>query len=237
MGIEAMHIAFLGKHPIFLYGQDYMGVLEAYIAALMFHPFGVSVFSLRLGMILLFTLFLISMYLLTSLLYTKKLAVITLALLSLGTVDVFIQQLRAVGGAVETLLFGSLIFLLSSWLALKSDRASASQGPRWHLLVYGGWGFVVGIGLWSHQLVAPFVLMGSLILVLFCWPELKRGAMLFLFLGLLIGAFPLIYYNLRAPAGHDTLTAILQFCNSTVLISRKFSLGQGHLNISLKNKA
>lgn len=210
MGIEAMHIAFLGKHPIFLYGQDYMGVLEAYIAALMFHLFGVSVFSLRLGMILLFTLFLISTYLLTSLLYTKKLAVSILALLSLGTVDVFIQQLRAVGGAVETLLFGSLIFLLGSWLALKSDRVSAAQGPRWHLLVYGGWGFVAGIGLWSHQLVAPFVLMGSLILVLFCWPELKRGAILFLFLGLLIGAFPLIYYNLKAQAGHDTLTAILQ---------------------------
>ncbi len=36
MGLEAMHIAFRGEHPIFLYGQDYMGVLEAYIAAVFF---------------------------------------------------------------------------------------------------------------------------------------------------------------------------------------------------------
>ena len=27
MGLEAMHIAFRGEHPIFLYGQNYMGVL------------------------------------------------------------------------------------------------------------------------------------------------------------------------------------------------------------------
>ena len=33
MGLEGMHIAFRGEHAIFLYGQDYMGVLEAYIAA------------------------------------------------------------------------------------------------------------------------------------------------------------------------------------------------------------
>src|SRR5579885_2614571 len=50
MGIEAMHIAFQGQHPIYLYGQNYMGVLEAYLAAPFFHLFGVSVFTLRLGM-------------------------------------------------------------------------------------------------------------------------------------------------------------------------------------------
>jgi hypothetical protein len=47
MGLEAMHIAFKGEHPIFLYGQDYMGVLEAYVAAFFFRLFGVSVFSPR----------------------------------------------------------------------------------------------------------------------------------------------------------------------------------------------
>ena len=67
MGLEAMHIAFQGQHPVFLYNQNYMGVLEAYIAAFFFHLFGVSVFTLRIGMILMFALFLVSMYLLTSL--------------------------------------------------------------------------------------------------------------------------------------------------------------------------
>src|SRR5713226_3184373 len=82
MGLEAMHIAFRGEHPVFLYGQNYMGTIEAYLGALLFRLFGVSLFSLRLGMVLIFTLFLADMYLLTSLLYTKKLALVTLALLS-----------------------------------------------------------------------------------------------------------------------------------------------------------
>src|SRR5205085_6638824 len=57
MGVEALHIAFQGQHPVFLYGQDYMGVLEAYLAAFFFRLFGVSTFTLRLGMVIMFALF------------------------------------------------------------------------------------------------------------------------------------------------------------------------------------
>src|SRR5258708_6936117 len=74
MGLMGMHIAFQHEHPIFFYAQGYMGSTEAYLAAIMFHFFGVSSFTLRFGLIIIFTLFLIGMYLLTSLLYTKKLA-------------------------------------------------------------------------------------------------------------------------------------------------------------------
>ncbi|HEX6110153.1 MAG TPA: hypothetical protein VFZ02_12140, partial [Ktedonobacteraceae bacterium] len=84
-GIMAMHIASKGEHPIFFYGQHYMGTLEAYLGVAFFRLFGISVFSLRLGTVLFFALFLVIMYGLTSLLYTKKLALLTLALLSLGS--------------------------------------------------------------------------------------------------------------------------------------------------------
>jgi len=46
-----------GERPIFFYGQNYMGVPEAYLAAAVFHIFGASVFTLRLVSILLFALF------------------------------------------------------------------------------------------------------------------------------------------------------------------------------------
>src|SRR6266566_2778299 len=134
MGLEAMHIAFRGEHPIFLYGQDYMGVLEAYIAALFFHLFGVSVFTLRIGMMMMFAFFMVSMYFLVSLLYTKKLALLTLVLLGFGVAsDVQVQQLRAVGGAIETLLFGSLVLLLASWLALTSGQKLSPRIQGWRL--------------------------------------------------------------------------------------------------------
>lgn len=83
-GLEAMHIAFRGEFPIFMYGQNYMGVLEAYLGAILFHLFGVSLFSLRLGMLILFALFLLSMYYLTKLLYSRQMALVTLAVLSVA---------------------------------------------------------------------------------------------------------------------------------------------------------
>src|SRR5436853_4167642 len=82
MGIMALHIAYHGEYPIFFYGQGYMGSLEAYLAAGVFHIIGPSVIALRLGVVFMFTCFLWSMYLLTSLLYSKKLALVTLIILS-----------------------------------------------------------------------------------------------------------------------------------------------------------
>ena len=219
MGIEAMHIAFQGQHPVFLYGQDYMGVLEAYIAAFFFHLFGVSPFTLRLGMVLMFLLFMISMYYLTGLLYSKKLALVTLALLGFGlTSDVMIQQLRAVGGAIETLLFGSLVLLLAVWLALTS-RPRREQSVRLRLIrlaAYFGWGLSAGLGLWTHFLIAPFVLASGLILLVFCMRDLLSFAPLVLALGFLLGFFPFIIYNIQAQPGHTTLQAILSIHSSSV---------------------
>ena len=55
-----------------------------------------------------------------------------------------------------------------------------------------------------------FILLSGLLLLLFCWKELFKGAVLFLVLGLVIGAFPLIVYNLNAQPGQDTL-AVLRY--------------------------
>ena len=221
MGLEAMHIAFQGEHPVFLYGQDYMGVLEAYIAAFFFRIFGVSVFTLRTGMVLMFTLFMVSMYLLTSLLYTKKLALLTLVLLGIGIAsDVLIQQVRAAGGAIETLLFGSLVILLATWLALSAGKALSPATQRWRLALYGCWGLAAGLGIWVHVLVAPFVLAGGLILICFCYRDLLSWAPVLLLLGLVTGAFPFIAYNLHVPLGHNTIIAALNIDSSTDLASR-----------------
>ncbi len=207
MGLEAIHIAFRGEHPIFLYGQNYMGTIEAYLGAALFHLFGVSLFSLRLGMVILFALFMIAVYFLASLLYTKKLALASLVLLCLGSADVITREVKTVGGDVETLLFGSLILLLATWLALSSGQDQSPQRRRWRLTAYAGWGLAVGLGLWSHLLVSPFVLVGGLILVVFCRHELRirSKAALCLLLGPVIGGFPLIYYNLTTPLSQNSL--------------------------------
>src|SRR5258707_10734470 len=187
MGIEAMHIAFQGQHPIYLYGQDYMGVLEAYLAAPLFRLFGVSAFTLRLSMLVMFALFLLAMYWLGSLLYSKRLALVSLALLSLAASDMLIQQLRAVGGAIETILFGAWLFVIAYRLA-----ASVKQRGMWRYLAYLAWGLAAGIGLWVHFLVLPFVLCSGLLILVFCYRDWYTLAIPCLLLGLYIGAYPLL---------------------------------------------
>ncbi|SRR6266446_1098469 len=213
MGLMALHIAYRGEYPIVFYGQNYMGALEAYLAAAIFHLFGPSLFTLRLGVVLLITLFLVSMYLLTSLLYNKKLALVTLVLLSLGSSYILTRQLIATGGSAETLLFSSLAFLLASWLALNQHPSPRS---RWLRLVgYACWGLIVGLGLWSDLVVLPFFAMAALLLLLFCWRELWSWAPVCLLLGLVVGVFPLLVYNYQFLHGADSLSILLGLFHGT----------------------
>jgi hypothetical protein len=210
MGIMALHITNQGDHPIFLDGQNYLGAWQAYLGAALFRLFGASLFSLRLGLLLMITLFLLSSYVLARLLYDRKLALITIILLSFGSAYVLIWQLVASGGYPETLLCSSMAFMLASWLAL-SFRPDAHW--LYHLgrrcAVYLCWGVVVGWGIWNHLLVLPFVVASALLLVLCCWRELVSilpplGALI----GGLIGAFPFIWYNFHAAPGQDSLSIL-----------------------------
>ena len=207
-GIMAMHIADKGEHPIFFYGQNYQGALDAYLGVAFFRLFGISVFSLRLGAVLFFALFLVIMYCLTSLLYTKKLALITLVLLSLGSSIMLDAEIAGLAGYPELLFFGSLSMLLASWLALSYDQYSSPNRRLWRSIAYGCWGLAAGLGFWSDFLMFVFILLSGLLLVVFCWRELLRFAVLPLVSGLIIGSFPLIIYNLHAAPGQNTLNVL-----------------------------
>ncbi len=215
MGLMGMHIAYRGEHPIFFYGQGYMGAFEAYVAAVMFRLFGVSTFTLRLGLILIYIVFLLGMYLLTSLLYSKKWALIILILLALGSNPQLTRELVAVGGDPETLVCGTILVLLATWLALGAVKGPSTRNQWRRLVAYGTWGLTAGFGLWSHMLVAPFVLMGGSIILLFCWRDLFSWAPILLVVGLLIGGYPLIRYNITAPPGKD-LISVLRNIHSVV---------------------
>lgn len=210
MGLMAFHIAFRGEHPIFFYGQSYMGSLEAYIGAVFFQLFGPSLFALRLGMIALCLLFFFALYLLTRLLYTKEYALLSITLLCFGSVAMLTLQLKAVGGAVETLLFGCLSLLLATYLSLPSaredDGAKAKRMCR--SLLYSLLGLVMGLGIWSHMLILPFVGVAFLLLLLFRRDEWK-SATAFLLTGLFVGLLPLIIYNIENPQQNSISTLLL----------------------------
>ncbi|MBX5457924.1 MAG: glycosyltransferase family 39 protein [Thermogemmatispora sp.] len=211
MGLMALHIARGQDWPIFYYGQNYMGAGEAYVAAVFFHLFGPSLLSLRLAMLAFLLLFALALYQLARLLYGRTVAIFSLVLLSLAPRYVLTPEMRAVGGAVETLAFGSLAMLLAAWLAQTQPEESGKSWPKRRLLASFTWGLVAGLGLWSHWLVIPFLGCAALLLVLFSGREWLRHPVLPLLLlaGLVLGAFPLILYNLHAPSGQDSLSVFL----------------------------
>src|SRR5260370_34402278 len=136
MGLMAKHILTRGEHPLFFYGQAYMGTIEAYLGALMFAFIGVSVFALKCGLVLLYAAFMVVMYLLLARLFDRRWALVGLALLTLGDDYMLYHQLEAYGGYLETLFFGALMLLLTYELVRTSDNlrpaeASAQHRPRW----------------------------------------------------------------------------------------------------------
>src|SRR5438067_856484 len=212
MGLLAMHVAYRGELPIFFYGLPYMGPLEGYVAAPLFHLFGSSLFTLRLGLLLFFAGFLLSMYYLIRLLYSEKFALAIVILLSLGSSDVISRQLKGVGEYPEIAMFAALICLLAVWLGFSSPLPDQKPTPleSWkRVIIYGFLGLMVGLALWVDFLIVPFVLTAGLLLCLFCRHELLHRPGLSLLLGIIIGAFPLIYYNLTAPWSQNSWNILL----------------------------
>jgi len=152
------------------------------------------------GQVSIFALFLIVMYCLTRLLYNEKLALVVIVLLSFGSPEMLSRQLKVVGGAVETMLFGSLMLLLASWLALSLRFHPSAGERRRQLVLYACYGATMGLGLWSHMLVLPFAGISLLFLFIFCRSELRIGTIASFLLGLIIGFSPSLIFNIRHPA-------------------------------------
>jgi len=84
-----------------------------------------------------------------------------------------------------------LVRSLFCWLSL-SYRQDLTNSRRWlRFAAYAGWGLVVGLAIWSDLVVLPVLMMAGLLLLLFCWRDLRTLAPLCLLLGFVIGVFPL----------------------------------------------
>ncbi|TMB76215.1 MAG: hypothetical protein E6J48_14265 [Chloroflexi bacterium] len=192
--LMAFHIWKNGEHPIFMYGGNYLGAIEAYIGSVLFRLFGPSMLVMRIEMAGLFALFLLGLYLLTYRLYSPRFALVTIAFLALGTVSMLVRQLKATGGNAEINVFGVFVLLISFMLA--SGRIE--KGWK-RAILYSLWGMFSGLALWSHILIAPYLLVASILLVVFCWREMLKWGLWLLLIGFVVSGFPLIYYNLTSP--------------------------------------
>ncbi|MEV5209686.1 hypothetical protein AB0K35_19635 [Micromonospora sp. NPDC053740] len=221
MGLAALHIARGEGFPVWFYGQQYMGTLEAYLAAPVFAlAGGPSLLGLRLPTLALYALFLLLAWRLTLRLTGDRwFGLLMVALLALGSDRVIKNQLIAGGGYPEMNAAGAALALLTVDLATRrpgrrpadggrpDGRAADTGRPGWRLARWAAWGFLAGLMLWVDPLVLPYVAATGAVLVGFCRRELWGAAGALLGAAAVLGAAPLLLHSLLT--GRNPLHAVL----------------------------
>ncbi|MEU8254950.1 hypothetical protein AB0C06_11880 [Micromonospora inaquosa] len=228
MGLAALHIARGEGFPIWFYGQQYMGTLEAYLAAPVFAlAGGPSLLGLRLPTLALYALFLLLAWRLTLRLTGDRwFGLLVVALLALGSDRIVKNQLIAGGGYPEMNVAAAALALLTVGLATdrpgprtpdtgQPDGRSADAGrPGWRLARWAAWGFLAGLMLWVDPLVLPYVAATGVVLVGFCRRELWGAAGALLGAAAVLGAAPLLLHSLLT--GRNPLHAVLAASGANV---------------------
>ena len=158
LGLMVDDILWHGAHPVFLYGQHYLGSLQAYLAVPFFVMLGPTDAALHTTTTFEVLLFLLALYAFTRQVYSSGIAWLTLVLLAPGPEQALFYELRAAAHAQDTLLFGSLLLLLTCLLLRQRWSARAK------LALNLGIGLAAGLGLWGTFLIMPFIVAAGLAL-------------------------------------------------------------------------
>ncbi|WJK36719.1 hypothetical protein [Solwaraspora sp. WMMA2065] len=191
MGLAAIHISKAENFPAFFYGQNYMGTLEAYLAAPIFALFGPSVISLRIPNLLLFGSFLVIMWRLVDQLYRSRwFTLLIVGILALGSDRILKNQMISGGGYPEINPAGAGLMLLAVGLAADRYRHRGAA--------FAAWGFIAGLMIWVDPLVLPYILCAGAVLAIFTKKEIIWSGGALLAGGTLIGATPLIAHSISS---------------------------------------
>ncbi len=172
VGIQAEHIL-RGEHPYYYYGQPYMGSLEAYLMAALFAIAGASAWTLRAEPILLSLVVVWLTWRLAGMLADAaqlpgyaKIVFQTVAALFAAIPPLYdtVQQLRTLGGYIETFIL-MLLLLLSALQLTRRWQAGASQKEI--ALRWAGIGFIIGLGIWVDPLIISAVLAAAVWILVF----------------------------------------------------------------------
>ena len=163
VGIQAEHILH-GEHPIYYYGQPYMGSLQAYFLAGIFLLTGPSVWAMRvepmlISLVLIYLTWRFSAALADAAQLSPhtKILFMTIATLVAALPPLYdmIEEMRAKGGYTEA-------FVIMLWLLLCAFRLTQrwreGASARELALRWAGIGFLVGLGLWVDPLMVYAIL-------------------------------------------------------------------------------
>jgi hypothetical protein len=152
LGIQAERIL-RGQFPIYFDGQAYMGTWDAYLAAPLIGLFGPSAWILH-GITMVESLFLVPLLgALATRLYGERARLPALLLAACVPLFALADELRALGGYVETLVLGTALMLLTVSIA---ERWNSDRSTLWAWLLVG---FLTGFALWIDPLIVHFLVI------------------------------------------------------------------------------
>jgi hypothetical protein len=154
VGLMARHIL-RGEFPVFYWGQEYLGAVEAYLAAPFFALFGNSVQALKLVPVL-FSIATIPIA--ADVLFIaagRRAAIAGAFVFAFPPLAFSLWSIKARGGFTETAELG--FWLL--WMALRMARSQHRQ--RWA----AAFGLTLGVGLWWSYFVVPYAIVAVMVLL------------------------------------------------------------------------
>ncbi len=171
----------------------YLGALKAWLYAPIFAIFGTSPVTVRLPVVLLGLLTLAFTWLIARRLFGRRAPAFAVLLLATDPTFIFCNRLDWGPLALSLVLKTAGTVLVLEWL--KTGRA----------LVLMGAGFLFGLGLFDKVTFAWFIAALVIALPVCFWADVRdhmdRPSLLAGLAGLLLGAAPLLSYNLLSPAG------------------------------------
>jgi len=190
VGLMAMH-ALRGRFYAFFWGQPQLGSLESIVIAAVFGAFGVSDFTLALGLLPWFVVFSVALYFVTRRCGGASAAAIVLILSAVSSPLVQIHQVTALSGYAANPALGMLLV----WLTLVLVYARPAGTSR--RLLFVAFGLIAGLAFWNSWLIASYLLTSGLYLLLDDPLLPLRFESLEVAVAFFVGSLPWWVHNLR----------------------------------------
>lgn len=187
--LMAMHIL-KGEFPVVYWGQSYMGTQESYFQALLMALFGPHIGVMRIYPFLFGLGFVAVTVALARRIYGPQVGWITLALLAVP-----VPYLAMCGAMIAPDNYLALTVLGSLALLIVHNLVTDESG-RHRYLQFAFLGFLLGYTFWLHILVFSYIGVAALFLFLHDKKILFRGEAWCAAAAFVIGALPLLLYNL-----------------------------------------
>jgi len=190
MGLMARRMLFGGESYVFLWGQPYMGSLEAIFALPIFFLFGASSISLKMVPFFFSLLFIISIFILAKLVFDQKVALLSALLVAISPVFLTVFSMLA-NAYIENLFYGTVILILAYAIVHKI------KDERQQLIYYSILGFLMGLAFWNN-LTSIVYITTAIFFLLFKDRFFLSGRKIFPLVSFfLLGSLPLFIFNLR----------------------------------------